>query len=346
MNLQKAVLFLIMVCTGCSKQEIDPESQAYSLPVPEHFPLPISDTENPMTREGIDLGRMLFYDVRLSANNKVSCASCHDQSLAFSDGVSLSKAGVSATALLRHAPALINLAWANNGLFWDGGSTNLESQVFGPLTAHDEMAQNLFELVDELNAVPDYVTRFKSAFDDEISSQNVAKALAQFQRTLISADSKYDQFKLKKAGATLSSLEMRGLELVKQKCQGCHSGELFTDNGYHNNGIDALFSNTEHEGLYMGRYRISYDLADLGKFRTPTLRNVGLTAPYMHDGRFKNLDEVLDHYSDGIRDSETLDPLLPAKGMKLQQDEKKAIIAFLNTLSDQSFITNPAFQSP
>jgi len=346
MNFQTAVLFLILVCTSCSKREIDPEFQAYSLPVPEHFPQPVFDTENPMTREGIELGRMLFYDVRLSANNKVSCASCHDQSLAFSDGVALSKAGVSATALLRHAPALINLAWANNGLFWDGGSTNLESQAFGPLTAHDEMAQNLYELTEELNTVPNYVTRFKSAFDAAISPQQVAKALAQFQRTLISADSRYDQFKLKKAGGTFSTLEMRGLELVKQKCQGCHSGELFTDNDYHNNGIDALFSNTEHEGLYMGRYRISYDLDDLGKFRTPTLRNVGLTAPYMHDGRFKSLEEVLDHYSEGIRGSETLDPLLPAKGMKLQEDEKKAIIAFLHTLTDQRFITNPAFQAP
>jgi cytochrome c peroxidase len=348
MNLHKAIflLVLIVIWTGCSRHEIDPESQAYYLPVPEHFPQPVFDTQNPMTAEGIELGRMLFYDGRLSANNKVSCASCHQQELAFSDGVALSRAGVSATALLRHSPALINLAWANNGLFWDGGSTNLESQVFGPLTAHDEMAQNLYELIDELNSVPDYVIRFKSAFGNEISSQNVSKALAQFQRTLISADSKYDRFKLKKSGGTLTTIELKGLELVKQNCQGCHSSELFTDNEYHNNGLDSDFSNTEHEGVHLGRYRISYDLADLGKFRTPTLRNVELTSPYMHDGRLTSLEAVVEQYSTGIKESETLDPRLPAGGLKLAEDEKKAIVSFLKTLTDQTFIVDPKFKKP
>lgn len=346
MNLRQAIFLLALVCAGCSKKEIDPEPKDYVLPVPEHFPQPVFDTQNPMTREGIELGRMLFYDVRLSANNKVSCASCHEQALAFSDGVALSKIGVAGTPLLRHSPALINMAWANNGLFWDGGSTNLESQAFGPLTAHDEMAQNLFELIDELNAVPDYVTRFKSAFGQEITTQNVVKALAQFQRTLISADSKYDKYKLKKADGTLSEIELRGLELVQQKCQGCHSSELFTDNEYHNNGLDAEFSNTEHEGVFLGRYRISYDLADLGKFRTPTLRNVALTAPYMHDGRLASLEDVVEHYATGIKNSETLDPRLPAGGMKLNNDEKEAIVAFLKTLTDYQFIVDPKFKQP
>jgi cytochrome c peroxidase len=348
MNLQKTVLYLAltMVCASCDKKEIDPEQQGYSLPVPGHFPKPVFDTQNPMTRQGIELGRMLFYDKRLSANNKVSCASCHEPQLAFSDGVKFSQAGVSAAVLLRHAPALINMAWANNGLFWDGGSTNLESQVFGPLTSHDEMAQNLYELMDELNAVPGYAARFKSAFGKEISSQNVAKALAQFQRTLISADSRYDRFRLNKAGGTMSAIELKGLELVKQKCQGCHAGELFTDNGYHNNGIDSDFSNDTHEGVYMGRYRISYDLTDLGKFRTPTLRNVQLTAPYMHDGRFSTIEDVINHYSDGVKVSGTLDSLLPSGGLKLNADEKQAIIAFLNTLTDPGFIANPEFGRP
>ena len=346
MNLRQAIFLLVLVCSGCSKKEIDPESKDYVLPVPEHFPQPVLDNQNPMTREGIELGRILFYDVRLSANNKVSCASCHEQALAFSDGVSLSKIGVAGTPLLRHSPALINMAWANNGLFWDGGSTNLESQAFGPLTAHDEMAQNLFELIDELNAVPDYVTRFKSAFDQQITTQNVVKALAQFQKTLISANSKYDKYKLKKADGTLSEIELRGLEIVQQKCQGCHSGELFTDNQYHNNGLDADFSNTEHEGVFLGRYRISYDLADLGKFRTPTLRNVALTAPYMHDGRLASLEDVVEHYATGIKNSETLDPRLPAGGMKLNNDEKEAIVAFLKTLTDYHFVVDPKFKQP
>jgi cytochrome c peroxidase len=336
----------IYVSAGCTKQEVEPEPAGYVLPVPENFPKPIFDTGNPMTHEGIALGRRLFYDVRLSANNRVSCASCHEQKLAFSDGVSFSKAGVAGTPLLRHSPALINMAWANNGLFWDGGSTNLESQVFGPLTAHDEMSQDLYELIDELNAVPDYVSRFEAAFDDGLTIQNVAKSLAQFQRTLISADSKYDKFKLKKAGGTLSDMEQRGLELVKQKCQTCHSGELFTDNDYHNNGLDYDFSNTEHEGLYLGRYRISYDLADLGKYKTPTLRNAELTAPYIHDGRFETLEQVVEHYSSGISESNTLDARLPAGGMQLTDDDKKAIVSFLKTLTDYSFINDPNLRKP
>ena len=332
--------------SACSRQQVDPQPQVYSFPVPLHFPQPMFDTQNPMSRQGIELGRMLFYDVRLSANNKVSCASCHEQSLAFSDGVIFSKAGVSATALLRHSPALINMAWVNNGLFWDGGSTNLESQVFGPLTAHDEMGQNLYELLDELNGVPEYVKRFNSAFGDGISSQNVSKALAQFQRTLISADSKYDKYKLNKPGGALTAGELKGLELVKQKCQGCHTGELFTDNGYHNNGIDESFTNSDHEGLYQGRFRISYKSSDLGSFKTPTLRNAALTAPYMHDGRFLTLEQVVDHYSDGIKISGTLDPLLPAAGMGLSIEEKQSIVSFLHTLTDQTFITDPALKAP
>lgn len=341
-----AILAAVVILTGCSKTEIDPVPRAYSFVVPAHFPKPLFDTGNPMSLEGIGLGRMLFYDVRLSANNKISCASCHDQKRAFSDGVQFSTAGVSATALLRHSPALFNLAWANNGLFWDGGSTNLESQVFGPLTAHDEMAQNLYELVDELSAVPAYVSGFKAAFDEPVSSQNVAKALAQFQRSLISAGSRYDRYRLNKAEGTLSQDELSGLELIRQKCQGCHSGELFTDQSYHNNGLDADFLSTDHEGLYQGRYRISYDILDIGKFKTPSLRNVTLTAPYMHDGRLGSLEAVLDHYSNGIKGSATLDGKLAAGGMKLTNQQKQQIIAFLHTLTDQEFTRNPDHEKP
>jgi cytochrome c peroxidase len=336
----------VLIFSSCSRQQIEPEPQAYSFQVPAHFPQPVFDTHNPMSRQGIALGRKLFYDVRLSANNKVSCASCHDPQRAFTDGLQMSKAGVSGTALLRHSPALFNLAWANNGLFWDGGSKNLESQVFGPLTAHDEMAQNLYELIDELNAVPAYVSGFQNTFQGPVSSQNVAKALAQFQRSLVSADSRYDRYKLNKPGGTLTADELSGLELVRRKCQGCHAGELFTDQDFHNNGIDADFSSTEHEGLYTGRYRISYDLADLGKFKTPSLRNVALTAPYMHDGRLASLEDVLAHYSAGVKPSVTLDGQLPAGGFALSEQEKKQIISFLHTLTDLGFTRNPQHQKP
>ncbi|GLU55361.1 cytochrome-c peroxidase [Dyadobacter frigoris] len=349
MNHWKATILaaiLINILPACSRNENVSEPQVFHLAVPEHFPQPAADTENPATSEGVALGKELFFDTRLSADNNISCASCHLQSKAFSDGVALSSAGVSHTTLLRHTPALFNLAWADNGLFWDGGSSNLESQAFGPLTAHDEMGQDLLQLVAELNAVPLYVKRFKTVFNEEIKPQNIVKALAQFERSLISANSKYDNYKLGKSGATLSPLELKGMELVRSKCQGCHAGELFTDFSYHNNGIDSDFTNTDHEGIYQGRYRISYDVSDLGSFKTPSLRNLALTAPYMHDGRFATLQVVIDHYSENIRYSQTLDPLLTQKGMKLSKEEKEAILAFLSTLTDYTFTGNPVFSKP
>lgn len=341
-----AILFIAAVFTACDEEELKPEPEPYRFKVPEHFPEPVFNTQNPMSKEGIGLGRMLFYDARLSANNKISCASCHDPRLAFADGTRLSTAGVAGTQLLRHAPALFNLAWASNGLFWDGGSTNLESQVFGPLTAHDEMAQNLYELIDELNAVPAYVAGFRDTFHEPVSSQNIAKALAQFQRSLVSANSRYDRYRQNVPGSKLTPDELAGQVLVQQNCQVCHAGELFTDQEYHNNGIDDDFSNTDHEGVYTGRSRITYDLGDLGKFRTPSLRNLFLTAPYMHDGRFGTLEAVLEHYSSGIKTSATLDPRLPASGLNLSSVQKKQILAFLNTLTDQALTQNPEYQKP
>lgn len=349
MNHFKAIILaavLLSILSACSKNENVSEPQVYILPVPEHFPQRVIDTENPVTSEGAALGRELFFDTRLSAGNNISCASCHLQSKAFSDGVALSSAGASGSSLLRHTPALFNLAWADKGFFWDGGSLNLESQAFGPLTAHDEMGQDMIQLVSELNAVPKYVNSFKTVFNEEIKPQNIVKALAQFERTLISAGSKYDDYKLGKHGATLSPLELKGLELVRTKCQGCHRGELFTDFNYHNNGIDSDFTNSGHEGIYQGRFRISYDPADLGSFKTPSLRNLLLTAPYMHDGRFATLQIVIDHYSENIHYSPTLDPLIPPKGMNLSKEEKESILAFLSTLTDYTFSGNPVFGKP
>lgn len=346
------LLVVAMAISSCRKSDVGtPEPQPYALPVPANFSAPVFDTQNPMTNEGIELGRKLFYDKRLSGTNQVACASCHLPERSFSDGIALSHLGASGVTLHRNAPALINLAWANNGLFWDGGSTNLESQAFGPITSPDEMAQNLYELIDELKGDPDYVQRFQRAFRQDVNSAGVVKALAQFQRTFISAGSRYDQYIRKETGGALTADELQGLQLVQQKCQGCHKGDLFTDNDYHNNGIDADFSNDQLEGIYQGRYRITYRLADLGKFKTPTLRNVMVTAPYMHDGRFATIEEVLDHYAGKVKVSATTDPLVMpggshAPGILLSPDEKQKIIAFLRTLTDNGFLNNPKLQKP
>lgn len=355
MNRWKIITLVLITGTyiaSCSKTDvIEPEPQPYTLSVPANFPQPLLDANNPLTKEGIELGRLLFYDKRLSGNNQLSCGSCHHQELAFSDGVALNHIGVSGLPLHRHTPALINMAWADNGLFWDGGSTNLESQAFGPITSPDEMGQNLYELVAELKAIPDYVSRFRAAFKDTVSAVHVVRALAQFQRIFVSAGSQYDQYVRNEAGTTLTAQELQGLQLVRQKCQGCHKGELFTDNDYHNNGIDNDFSNNQFEGVYQGRYRITYNLVDLGKFKTPSLRNVMLTAPYMHDGRFATIDQVLNHYSNGVLPSATVDPLVMqqtggAPGIPLTATDKANIIAFLKTLTDNNFIQNKSLSKP
>lgn len=314
--------------------------------IPSNFPQPGLNPDNPVTAEGVALGKLLFYDKRLSGNNQVSCATCHAPALSFSDGVSLTIAGVSGTPLLRHSPALINLAWATSGLFWDGGSANLESQAVSPLRAEDEMNQDLIALTGELEAVPDYVARFRDVFRDDIRPGYVMMALAQFQRTLVSADSRYDRFVRGETGGHLTDLELEGLALARKNCQTCHNTDLFTDFGYHNNGLDSDFPAEPHEGLYTGRFRISYDPKDMGAYKTPTLRNTTLTAPYMHDGRFASLQEVIDHYSEGIRLSESLSPLVPAGGFRFTEQEKAALLAFLDTLTDPVYISNRDYVLP
>lgn len=349
-----SVLIIPIALVVSCKKDSSPEKEilaprAAKLEVPGNFPLAKDDPDNPLTVEGIELGRKLFYDVRLSGSNRISCASCHQQELAFTDGIPLSSIGESAKTLDRHSPALFNLAWSQSGLFWDGGSKNLESQAFGPLTSPDEMHQDLLVLETELKQVPEYVQQFKLAFGRDIQSADVVKALSQFQRTLISASSRYDKYKRAEPGITLTETEMSGMNLVKSRCQPCHSGELFTDDGYHNNGIDTTFPDA-HEGIFQGRFRVTFDPADLGKFKTPSLRNVLLTAPYMHDGRFSSIDDVLDHYRSGIKASATTDPLLYQNGGKpgipITATERDAIKAFLATLTDHAFISNKNLSNP
>lgn len=341
-----SVLLVLVILVGCTKVYIErgvPVTKRFRLDVPRHFEYPdVYSTFNPLSEEGVALGRKLFYDPILSGNNTISCGSCHHQGKGFSDGIVLSNKGFSGTTLLRHAPALINVAWMDNGVFWDGGSTNLESQALAPLAAHDEMFQNLYELENELKESPEYVRLFADAFG-EVTISNMLKGLAQFQRTFISAYSKYDDYVLGKAYLTRD--EMQGMRLVQQKCQGCHSGVLFTDNLFHNNGLDDDFSDASHDGIYWGRYRVSSNPKDMGAFKTPTLRNIMVSAPYMHDGRLASIEDVLNHYSDGVKLSPSTDSLVIQKplnrpGIPLTAQEKSQIIAFLKTLTDAHFLSN------
>ncbi|MEK6479303.1 cytochrome c peroxidase [Catalinimonas sp. 4WD22] len=341
--------FYLLLCFLFACAADQNKTRLFTLDIPANFqwPMPVPE-HNPTTVEGVALGKKLFYDPQLSVNNQISCASCHIPSLSFTDGQALSSEGVSGHQLDRHVPQLINVAW-NDGLFWDGGAKNLESVVFGPITHPDEMGENLNQLVGELQRDASYPVLFKNAFDtDSIQSALIARALAQYMRTLVSADSPYDHYVRDEKGGKLTAVERQGMELVKEKCAACHAFEpgkndFFTDFSYHNNGLDQFFSE-DKERILMGRFRVTFDSTQIGAYKTPSLRNLAHTAPYMHDGRFQSLSEVLDHYATGVKDSPFLDSLFRKNGDKLgiplSAQEKETILAFLMTLNDQTVVTD------
>ena len=324
------IFLLIISCNEIKKVEPAPFSikvpanLASSLPEPAH---------NKATPAGIELGKKLFFDPILSGNNQISCATCHQPIHAF--GTNNKVEIIEGKSLLRHTPPLFNLAWAR-GWFWDGGAKNLESLVFAPIQNKNEMDQNLKDLVIELKNHVEYPALFKKAFNnDTISSSLIARALAQYQRTLISANSKYDRVLSGKEQFTAS--ELKGKQIFEENCASCHIPGFFTDFDYHNNGLDSDFTDDSFERIYFGRYRITNNINDIGKYKTPSLRNIALTGPYMHDGRFKTLQEVLEHYNSGIKKSSTLDPLFE-KDIMLSMENQENLISFLNTLTDEEFI--------
>lgn len=312
--------------------------------IPPHFPAPPDEPlRNTRTPSGIELGERLFHDPILSRSKTIACSTCHEQSRAFTDGVARSTAGSSGHRLTRNAPTLTNLAWGT-AFSWDGGARDLESQAIGPLMHPDEMGADLAELTRRLARDPSYRAAFGEAFEAEtIEPAHVVRAIAQFERSIVSSSSRYDRFA--DGLAELTPLEARGRLLFESKtCAVCHPPPLFTDWVFHNNGLDESFSDRE-DGVFLGRYRITHDRDDIGKFKTPTLRNVARTAPYMHDGRIETLEGVLDHYDSGVVDSPTLSPVLQETGtigIPLRDDEKAAIIAFLRALTDDDLVFDRA----
>jgi cytochrome c peroxidase len=309
--------------------------------LPAAWPAPAVPADNPTSAAGVALGRRLFFDPGLSSTGLVACATCHDPAAAFSIPDALTSRGVSGLPLVRHAPALINLAWANTGLFWDGGSKNLESLALAPLTHPDEMGQTagLGPVIAHLSADASYVAQFEHAFGaDRLSASNLMRALAQYQRSLISDQSRWD---LRQRGAlAFEADEAAGEVVFTRHCARCHTPGLFSDGSFHNNGLDEEFG-ADPLDVRRGRGRVTNLDTDLGKFKTPTLRNIALSAPYMHDGRFATLDQVLAHYRFGMRHSATLDPgflgLTDAPGVELSDVEAAKLLAFLQALTDPGF---------
>ena len=309
-----------------------------------------------MTKEGVSLGRMLFYEERLSGDNSMSCATCHAPENSFTDPNQFST-GIDGIAGTRNSMALINLGW-QKFFFWDGRAKSLEEQILEPIPNPLEMHQKWKDAVSKLQQDVEYRNMFYKAFGEEgIDSIKVSKAIAQFIRTMISGSSKYDvMYKFENSlilnsvdQSILSSVspeEWAGYDLFKSlngaDCLHCHSGILMHINKFSNNGLDATFTD-------QGRGAITGSPNDMGRFKIPTLRNIALTAPYMHDGRFGTLDEVIEHYSSELVSSPTIDPLmehLSSGGVQLDSQEKDLLKKFLMTLTDYSFINNPEFQDP
>lgn len=364
-----AWLGMMCVCglVSCGNEGENPVSgpTQISLEAPDYFPNNIAmPATNPLTEQGVQLGRMLFYEKKLSADGRISCGSCHQQQKAFSDGKQFSF-GVNDSIGDMNAMSLSNLHWQSR-FFWNGRTASLEEQAIQPIEDVREMNLPIGEAVDRLKADGQYPTLFLNAFGtEEITPDLIGKALAQFERTLISANSKFDAWIRNEV--QLSPEEQLGLELFFThpdprlqlrggNCSDCHLGFLTAGDpngftGFHNNGLDP------DENLTLGLMQVTDNPFDKGKFKAPGLRNIALTAPYMHDGRFRTLEEVLNHYNDHIQNSETLDVLILEASnellndsdtvkLHLSEEEKAAIIAFLHTLTDQQFITNSKFSDP
>jgi len=329
------LLFLVLL-TGCGEDPA-PTTDPYAFVTPAHFPPPVYDFgRNPVTEAGFKLGKRLFNELRLSRDGSVSCATCHQRAVAFADPQHRVSVGVDERSGTRNAPGLFNLAFTSEFML-DGGIAHLDFVPINAITSPVEMDESLGNVVEKLKATPDYRAQFRQAFGvDTITSGLLFQALSQYQLLLVSDRSKYDDVVLGRNNAAFTGAEARGLALFQTHCAGCHAGELFTDGSYRNNGLDAA------DELDEGRALITETAADRGKFRVPSLRNVERTRPYMHDGRLETLEEVLDHYRGGVRNSSTLDPAL-ADGIRLTAAEAADLIAFLETLTDWALVRDERF---
>lgn len=336
----------IFSCKHKNTEEEPYEPTPVTLEIPEVFKdrilPPIVPIDNPQTKEGIALGKKLFYDPLLSGDGSQSCVSCHHQRFGFGESKKFS-IGIDGITGTRNSMPLFNMAWNyEENFFWDGRVKTIEGQAKEPVINPIEMHSEWIDVVDKLQNNKDYPELFKKAFGTETITIDLAvKAIAQFERTIISANSKFDKFLLGKTD--LSFDERMGYQIFEREekgdCFHCHGGiynPLWTDNRFHNNGLDSVFTD-------IGLEAVTGNPQDRGKFRTPSLRNLIYTAPYMHDGRFATIDDVIEQYSEHVYYGPLTDPLIEHAaqgGVHLTNIEKKQLKAFLLTLTDESYITN------
>lgn len=348
-----AIFLLFTLSIGCTKNPPLPtqDTTLYYLDYGQ-LPAPNIPGDNALTNQGVRLGRMLFYENRLSGDNTMSCSSCHRQSHAFSDTAQFST-GIHGDVGHRQAMSAVNMLWNTNGYFWEGRAEKLRDQSLMPIQDPLEMDESLENVVQKLEQDTLYTNQFLRAFGTaEITPHFISLALEQFMNSIVSYRSKYDKYLL--GQANLNESEQRGMDLFFMEynpffpsqsgadCGHCHSGKNFDSPTYMNNGTDSLNSD-------LGRYEVTGDSSDIGLMKTTTLRNIELTFPYMHDGRFSTLREVINHYDHGLQNSPTLDQALAmtaGTGLMLSEQDKDDLEAFLKTLTDLELISDERYSSP
>jgi cytochrome c peroxidase len=342
-----ALIIIILLSAACKKkskaeeEEAKPPAPIYDITfnVPNGWPQPSYNfTNNPLTADGFELGRKLFYDPILSKDNTISCGSCHQQFAGFAHAAHNVSHGILDKSGTRNTPGLFNLNW-NTSFMWDGGVNHIEVMPLAPIQNPVEMDETVSNIIAKLSAEAKYKALFNKAFgSEEITSQKMLRALAQFMGMLVSNNSEYDKYKNGTINWETTSAKYKGYQIFLQKCNSCHTEPLFTDHSYRNNGL-AISSSYEDSG----RFHITQDVNDVLKFKVPSLRNIGMTSPYGHDGRFELITEMLNHYSSSIIQSPTLDPALQ-NGFTLSASEKNNLFEFLKTLNDNNFKTDPRFK--
>ena len=340
--------FYLLLCVfvlGCSTDDEDDASYVnipLTFEIPSNFPaLAYKIALNPPTEKGFELGKKLFYDGRLSSDGLVSCGFCHIQENAFTHHGHTFSHGVGEGIGTRNTPSIQNLGF-QTAFMYDGAATNLDLQPIIPLVNVVEMNGDLVKIMEMLKGDATYQKLFKQAFaDGQINSENMLKAMSQFMVMMVSSNSKFDKFRRNESGGSFSADETAGYAVFNAKCASCHATDLMTDDSYRNNGLAVNPAIND-----IGRYRLTELVTDYYKFKVPSLRNVELTAPYMHDGRFGTLEGVLEHYNSGVVDSATLDPILKQNGklgISLSTTEKTQLVAFLKTLTDNQYLTDKRF---
>ncbi|MCB9034298.1 MAG: cytochrome-c peroxidase [Chitinophagales bacterium] len=330
----KYIVLLLILVSACKKEESIEEQALLNLP--EKFGTPKYNlNNNPITQEGFELGRKLFYDPLLSLDYTISCANCHQQYAGFAHADHDVSHGVDDRIGTRNTLALQNLIWKND-FFWDGGVFNLDLVPLNAITSHVEMDNTIDTIINRLYNNSEYVTQFKNVFGTQaITEATILKALSQFQACLVSVNSRYDQYIAGNQNA-LTTTEIEGLQLFRQKCAACHTEPFFTDGSFRNNGNNLAD---------IGREAVTLNPNDKGKFKVPSLRNIEYTAPYFHNGIANSLNQVLEHYANGIIVTSTTDSLL-INGIAMTDNEKLKIIAFLKSLTDTDFLNDERFIDP